>query len=281
MAVSKARRLPTTPRTLWETVVELQREFKEFRAQRTLESSSIGAGGLTVQDPARPERIVLSPKGLRTVPIDYMPPAVEFYSGAAGEVAPGQAMGYTATGGTGPIPAIAIVTGDLGAGFAYLEIQSGNLTGDTPALNVSIGDMGMFMSNETFFLVLGLVSVSVNSTGIFFTNESWNTLPLSAGWTATGGTWQVPMYYKQADNTVQLVGSMSPGTLTSGTVIGTLSPGYIPPGDLEYRLSGGSSTAGCDLVIHGTGAASPGTITITNVAGTVTRISLSSIRFSL
>lgn len=282
MAVSKVRRMPNTPRTLWEMVAELQREFKEFRAQKTLEQSSIGAGGLTVQDPTEPERIVLTPQGARTVSGGAKPPAVEFYSGIPEEIAPGQAMGYSAPAAFGNVPAFAVVTGDLGAGFAYLEIQAGNALGDTPALSLALGTtMALNISGEVFLLLLGTTEIAMDNTGVYFPNEGWTGLSLSNGWTAAGGTWQTPEVNRQIDNTVQLIGSAAPGTLTSGTVIATLPTNYIPPGDMEYRVPGGSSSSACDLVVHGTSSGTPGTITITNIAGTITRLSLSTIRFSL
>lgn len=269
--------MPPSPRSIWEAIKKLQRDVQELRAARTLEASAVGAGGLTVQDPTKPERIVITPVGARFVPGPYYPPAVEFYSGVAGEAAPGQLMGYSVAAGTGPVPAIAIVTGDLGAGFAYLEIQSGNSTGDTPAMQLFLGTMGLNMISGVLTVHLPTVDMAIDASGIHFATESWTSLTPSNGWTATGGTWQAPIFHLQADNTVAYEGSLTPGTLTAGTVIATIpSSFYWPPADVEFRVPGGSATAYCDLVFH----ASNGTITIQNVAGTITRISLTGIWYS-
>lgn len=104
---------------------------------------------------------------------------------------------------------------------------------------------------------------------------TWQSLTLNNGWNAAGGTWAAPTVRRQPDGTVQLLGSILPGTLTGGTVVATLPAGYAPQDDLEWRVGGGASTASADLYV----IAASGTVVLQNVAGTVTRISLSDISF--
>lgn len=279
---SKTRRLPATPRTLWETVAELQREFREFRAQRTLESSSIGAGGVTVQDPASAEKIVITPHGATGFAAEeggplYYPPGMNFYTGDAAELVPGELTAFSVPGEFGRIPVVLATTADLGHGTAYLELQAGNPGGELPGALISVGAGSFFVQPGAALLDLGVGSqaYAFSATGIAFNTEAWTALTLANGWTATGGTWQAPVWHYQVDNTVHLEGSATPGTLTAGTVITTVP--YPPPADLEWRVGGGSATASCDLVVHGTS----GNVTIQNISGTITRISLTGIRYSL
>lgn len=286
MAVSKTRRLPNTPRTLWETVVELQREFKEFRAQRTLEASAIGNGGLTVQDPAEAERMLLTPHGTISYLIEegdseHFPPGMLFYTGDPAEISPGELTAYSRPGEFGRIPVVVARTADLGNGVAVLELSAGNSGGEFPTAVIDIGAVVLRLDQNGMLLSLSDgTDILLSSAGATFASEGWNSLTLANGWTATGGTWLNPFYGRQIDGRVQLIGSISPGTLTAGTTIATIptSPlDYGPPGDVEFRVPGGSATAYCDLVIH----ASTGQVTITNVAGTITRLSLSGISYPL
>jgi hypothetical protein len=45
-----ADHLPFTPRTILEAIQRLQRDVKELRAARRLESASVGGGGMTIRD---------------------------------------------------------------------------------------------------------------------------------------------------------------------------------------------------------------------------------------
>jgi hypothetical protein len=282
MGVAKIKRLPATPRSLWETVLDLQREFKEFRAQRTLESSSIGAGGVTVQDPASAEKIVITPHGATGFAAEeggplYYPPGIDFYTGDAAEVTPGELTAFSVPGEFGRIPVVLATTADLGHGIAYLELQAGNPGGELPGALISVGNGSFFVQPGSSLLDLGFGSqaFAFDNSGIHFNTEAWAALTLANGWTATGGTWQTPIWHYQATGKVDLEGSVTPGTLTAGTVITTIP--YPPPADVEWRVGGGSSTASCDLVVH----AGTGNVTIQNIAGTITRISLTPISYSL
>jgi hypothetical protein len=103
----------------------------------------------------------------------------------------------------------------------------------------------------------------------------WQALTLTNGWAPAGGTWAAPQVRQQPDGTVQLLGSIAPGTLTAGTAVAQLPAGYWPQDDLEWHAGGGSSTASADLYV----IAATGAVTIQNVSGTVTRISLSGLIF--
>lgn len=100
----------------------------------------------------------------------------------------------------------------------------------------------------------------------------WQLLILPGDWAPAGGTWATPQYRRQTTSAVQLLGSLTPGTLTAGTVIATLPAGYTPVADLEFRTGGGAPTATVDLTVTAAGA-----ITIQGTTGTVTRISLTGI----
>ncbi|WNI16608.1 hypothetical protein [Actinacidiphila sp. ITFR-21] len=104
--------------------------------------------------------------------------------------------------------------------------------------------------------------------------EPWQDLILQAGWAPAGGTAALPAYRRQVDGAVQLLGSIIPGTLTTGTVIAQLDAEHRPPLDIEgFRLWGGTTTATLDLMVTASGA-----LTITGTTGTITRISLTPVR---
>jgi len=261
-------------------------KLRQLEAARRLQNTAIGAGGLTVQTPGQPGSIKLVPQGaVEIVPYgsgSAFPPAVEFSSGDPSEITPGVVLTYLADGGGFAIPTVLVMTPDLGNGVSLLKFQ-GSVPGEgTAAAELVVGGASLILGTGVLYLSLeDGTQLALSGDGVEFATEQWTALPLSSGWTATGGTWLQPEYHLDSTLTVQLVGSITPGTLTAGTVIATLPPGYIPPGDAEYRVPGGSATAYCDLLVHGTEAASPGQITITNVAGTITRVSLSQVSFPL
>jgi hypothetical protein len=98
-------------------------------------------------------------------------------------------------------------------------------------------------------------------------------LTLANGWTPAGGTWASPQALRRADGVVQLLGTLTPGTLTGGTTI--LAVPWAPASDLEWRVGGGAGTTSADLYL----LAGSGALTIQNIAGTVSRISLNAISF--
>lgn len=103
----------------------------------------------------------------------------------------------------------------------------------------------------------------------------WQDLPLANEWTPANG-WQTPQFRQQIDGAVQCRGSATPGTLTDGTVLAILPPAYAPPAQLEFRVGGGTATAAADLYV-----AADGTITIQAMTGTISRISLTTVRIPL
>lgn len=285
--VAKNSLLPMTPRSMWEAIKQLQRDVTELRAARTAEATAIGAGGLRVQNPAEPGSILLTPDGeVRIIPYgggSATPPAVQFDSGDPSQVTAGAVLTYLADGGGFAIPTLLLITPDVGSGVSEFKLQSQTTAGPAVA-QIAVGGAQMLMGTGAFYLFFEDGSeVSIGASGVAFGVDFGALLPLNNGWTATGGNWQGPVFFREVTATVALYGSITPGTLTAGTVIATIpSTGpYIPPADLEFRCAGGSATAYADLVVHGAEAAAPGTITITNVAGTITRLNLSQIRYSL
>ncbi|MFC4034532.1 hypothetical protein ACFO3J_24090 [Streptomyces polygonati] len=103
----------------------------------------------------------------------------------------------------------------------------------------------------------------------------WQPLALASGWMPAGSTWAAPQVRQQPDGTVQLLGSIVPGTLTAGTVLAALPAGFAPQDDLEWRVGGGAATSSADLYV----IAATGAVTIQNISGTITRISLSALIF--
>lgn len=98
---------------------------------------------------------------------------------------------------------------------------------------------------------------------------AWQELPTANSWAPAGGSWLPPQFRMEANGAVRLLGSLAPGTLTVGTTIAVLPTGYTPTGDIELRVSGGSSTAAVDLTLTAAGL-----LVIQATTGTVTRISL-------
>jgi hypothetical protein len=276
----KVDQLPLTPRSIWEAIKKLQRDVQELRAARTLEASAVGSGGVTVQDPARPEYLKITPHDV--VGFDdgdgglYYPPTILFYTGKPGEITPGRMAAYSAVGEHGQIPSVLLTTPDLGHGISYLKLQASN-GADPAAVEILVGLDSLVMGNGVAeFNFAGGTIITLGAAGAQFASEGPIALTLNNGWTATGGTWELPWLLHTIDNSMILEGSITPGTLTAGTTIITLPPFYGPSSDLEFRVPGGSAAAYCDLVVH-----AGGTITITNVAGTITRVSLSQIRWSM
>lgn len=278
----KASQLPADFRALWDSVKQLQRDIRELRAARTLEKAAVGAGGLTIQDPTSVQRMFHTPRSSRTFSVGAglsNPPAIEFWSGLAAETRPGVVTAFEATGTSGPLPTLIASTGDVGNGIAYLLLTSGDPSGTNSTVQLSAGSSTIFLNDVEFIASLGSGGgIVLTPTGGYIPGENWNGLTLNNGWTSAALPWTAPQYIRRVDGAVQLIGSMLPGTLTAGTVIATLPSAYVIGNDLEFRVPGGSSTAYADLVIHGTNGGNGGQITITNIAGTITRISLSDIR---
>ena len=278
----KSDLLPGQATSLWQAIHKLQSNLKELRAARRLENASIGSGGVTVQDPARPESLRLATAdavGFLTGEGSglYHPPALLFSTGRSDEVAPGEVTAYGAPGELGPIPTLLLVTPDLGHGTASVKVQAGYPGGEPPAVSVLAGGSEIVLGPDAFYALLtGGAGLALDASGAYLNGEAWAALPTSNGWTTAGGTWQAPLYHKQVDGMVQLTGSLAPGTLTAGTTIATLPVGYRPAADHEFRVPGGAATASADLRVL-----SSGTVTIQNTAGTITRVSLSGIRFPL
>lgn len=95
-------------------------------------------------------------------------------------------------------------------------------------------------------------------------------LALAGGWTPTGAPWAQPTA-RLISGTVMLSGVITPGTLTAGTVVATVP--YRPAADMAVRVST-LTTASADLYILASGD-----ITIQNTTGTVTAVSLDTIRY--
>lgn len=264
---------------------DISRRLQQLEAAKRLASTAIGSGGVTVQADGTGQRIVIAPVGAIEVVAGAgftQPPGMMFYSGDPGEQSPGEVTAYLEDTGTDLIPTVLAITSDLGYGPALLKLQAGTPDSGDAAAELSVGEAQLILGASAMTVEFADgTAIGFSADGVEFESESWTALTLQNSWTATGGTWQVPIFHLGIDLMVSLEGSATPGTLTAGTVITALPSGYVPPADLEYRVPGGSGTAYCDLVVHGLTAAAPGTVTITNVAGTITRISLSGIRFSL
>lgn len=276
-------RLPLTPRSMWEAIKKLQRDVQELRAARTLEASAVGAGGLTIESgtDGTGRRIVIAPKGALSALLPsgdhWNPPGIMFYSGDPSEVTPGEITAYLSPDEVYPVPIWIATTVDVGNGVSQITMQGG-----TPAAaaitQVSAGaDYMQIGDGSAEFIFSDGTAIALGLAGAQFASEGPIALTLNSGWTATGGTWELPYLLHTIDNSMILQGSITPGTLTAGTTLITLPPGYAPTGDLEFRVPGGSATAACDLVVH----AGTGLITITNVTGTITRLSLSTLRWNM
>lgn len=279
----KADQLPLTPRSIWEAIARIRRDILELQAARTLEASAIGDGGLTVQSATGTgRRIVIAPKGAIAVLLPsgdhWFPPGIMFYTGDPAEVTPGEMTAYLAPDETFVIPTWIATTPDMGNGISEIKLQAGVPGSIAAAMEISVGNDDIILGNGVaeFDFEDGTV-ITLSRAGAQYASEGPIALTLNNGWTATGGTWELPWLLHTIDNSMILEGSISPGTLTAGTTIITLPPFYGPSSDLEFRVGGGSATAYCDLVVH----ASTGTITITNIAGTITRLSLSTVRWSM
>lgn len=271
--------LPPDAKTLSRRLLEVERQLREGRAARVLEAANIGAGGLSVQAAALTDGLFLTPSGALTV-TQYgvgaiNPAALQFQSTAIAEAAAGAFLGYLADGGGYPVPTWLLVTPDLGAGTAALRLQAGAPGHTTGVAELDIGTAQLLLTATGLTLQFGATTFALTAAGLSFTSESPVVLAMANGWAAAGGTWAAPTSIHKSDQTIMLQGSAIPGTLTAGTQITTVPT--PPAADLEYRVSGGSATAACDLVIHGT----TGAVNITNIAGTITRISLSNIRYAL
>lgn len=280
----KASQLPADFRTLWDAVKQLQRDVRELRAARTAEKTAIGAGGLTIQDPTSAQKMIHTPRSSRTFAVGaglVNPPAVEFWSGLAAETKPGAISAFEGTGVAGPLPSLIAITGDVGNGDAYVLLQAGDPAGNGALLAASADGAQLTMTGQTFVVSFnGGGGLAFDTLGGFIPGASWTALPMNNGWSSASTPWQAPQYNRMLDSSVQLIGSMVPGTLTSGTVIATLPTAFAPVYDMEFRVPGGSATAAADLVVHGTSGASGGQITITNITGTITRIGLNDVRIS-
>lgn len=166
----------------------------------------------------------------------------------------GVSSGVAPTGGGTAL--LTLATPDAGTGSVQLQLQATSVDGTTKeAVLVTFPDG---------------TTVTLSPTGAYL--GSWVPLTLVNGWTAAGGGWAAPVMRRQIDGTVQLSGEIAPGTLTAGTTLFTLAA--PPAADLEFRVPGGSATAAADLYVHSSGA-----VTLQNVAGTITRIGLASVRY--
>jgi hypothetical protein len=169
-----------------------------------------------------------------------------------------QQTGVT-TGYIAGAPALELTTADQGQGHISLQLRATTPNGLTPSSVVVT-----FQDGTTLTLAPG--------TGIAV--DTWTALSLQNGWTAAGGSWRAPVARRQSDGTVQCAGEIVPGTLTVGTLLFTLPK--PPPGDLTFRLPGGSSSTAADVTVAASGA-----VTLQNVAGVPTRLGLTGIRYPL
>ncbi len=161
----------------------------------------------------------------------------------------------------GGTPVLTLATADLG--YGPVSVQLRGTSGDN-AVRALV--LVTFPDGST---------ITLDRTGAAL--EPWTALPLAGSWSAAGGTWAPPVHRRQADGTVRLAGEIAPGTTTAGTTIANLPTGRRPTaGDHTFRVPGGSATAYADLYITTSGA-----VVLQNTAGTITRISLSSIQFPL
>ena len=275
--------MPPSPRSIWEAIKKLQRDVQELRAARTLEASAIGDGGLTIQSGSdgTGRRIVIAPQGALSALLPsgdtWYPPGLMFYSGDPAEVTPGEITAYLSPDEVYPVPIWTATTVDVGNGVSQITMQGGTPAAAAITVVSAGADYMRIGDGAAEFVFSGGTSIALGTAGAQFLSEGPIALTLNNGWTATGGTWALPNLLHTIDNSMILQGSITPGTLTAGTTLVTLPVGYAPTGDLEFRVPGGSATAYCDLVVH----AGTGLITITNVAGTITRLSLSTIRWSM
>lgn len=73
--------LPTTPRSLWEAIRQIQRDIQELRAARTLQAATIGAGGLTIAGGGA--LTVVTPTGQETFLVGAFPPGYNHSDGSS------------------------------------------------------------------------------------------------------------------------------------------------------------------------------------------------------
>ena len=271
-----ADQLPGGVTGLAQRIATLERALRELRAARRLEAATIGKGALTVQATPGGPSIALTATGPIPFSGDTYPPAVVISSGDSAELTPGVLTGHVADGELGPVPVVLITCPDLAYGLAYLELAGGGPAGDSPTVALAAGDSNLALgaTELTCYLAGPGVGITMDSAGARLSTETWTTLPLDNGWTAYGSPYQSPIYRRQIDGTVQLSGLIAAGTTTVGTTVATLPIGYRPASDHVFKTSAGAATAVADVYVRSSGA-----ITIQNVAGTVTWLSLSGVRF--
>lgn len=87
------------------------------------------------------------------------------------------------------------------------------------------------------------------------TTETWHTLTLKNGWTNLAGGYTAANYRAigSPPKSVQVVGTIVPGTLTDGTVIATLPAGYLPVKQAYHVVYTDSTSSSAGLHIDASG----------------------------
>ena len=271
----RAAQLPRTLSSAWEMITQLQRDIRELRSARTLENATIGGGqGLIVQNGSTGPSVKVVPEAQGIGFITQQQAAALISTGDPTEIAPGIFTAYLDTSGASPTPAMFMLCPDTNTGTSYTLMQGGSPAGDSPVWQAQAGASSLSFNYDA--LVISIAAggnVTLDGSGLYFTGEGWQPLPLTNGWTAYGGTFQAPIFMKKIDGMVQMAGTIAPGTTTNGTQVATLPTGYTPVADHMFRVSAGAS-ASADVYIRNTGADQ-----IQNTSGTVQWLSLSQIRF--
>lgn len=101
--------------------------------------------------------------------------------------------------------------------------------------------------------------------------QAWQPLTLQNGWTNFGSPFADAKYYRDPFGIVRVVGLITGGTTTSGTVLFTLPENFRPADQYMYEvLVGGNALGRVDLLANGD---------LTIVAGNNTFLSLFPITF--
>lgn len=107
------------------------------------------------------------------------------------------------------------------------------------------------------------------------TEESWHSMNLVNGWANRGGTFVTAQYRRVASppNDVRIIGDVSGGTITNGTILATLPVGYQPASAQSVGVQGALGTtahSALDPVIE---AETNGQLKLFNVGAGTTSIS--------
>jgi hypothetical protein len=126
--------------------------------------------------------------------------------------------------------------------LAVIKDATGGVKGGVALVNQSFGQFGYADTDGSVNYVLNVDSAGLFtvSRSIQYENEGWNAVAFSgAGWANTGGGTAAMRYRLVAApyKCVQLVGVMTPGTKTDGTVVFTLPAGYRPTNSQDIPVA--------------------------------------------